>query len=363
MSSIERITKKLKEQAKSEKSYELIEKEDNVTLHRAQLLISEYRKTHHLKDMVLEEYAGTELEDIINSTIISNEYGEVLHKNEEINTRFPDLGCKDNIYSDLKLIYGIGPVREKKLKAKGYETIEDLKKHSKWGEKAESFMNNCYQKPESLFKQISYMKSASDPLVLEISDFYDLDDFVILDIETMGMANQPIILLGIGFPAKEQLNIHQFLLKDVNQEVAALKAFSDTISDAQVLLTYNGKSFDIPYIERRFNFYGLRNPLDFIHLDLLHFSRRAWQNELLNCRLNTIERQILHINREIDIPSALVPDFYQTYRETENPGPLVPILEHNKQDLLTLLKLFQKVYKQLSSQRKSPPAKNYAKNL
>lgn len=349
MSSVERIAQKLKEKVKNEAQYDFVETEANVTRQRAQLLISDYQKAHKLKEMVLQEYEGADLEDIVNSTVIANEYGETLHNREEVNATLPEIGCKERILFDLKLIHGIGPVKEKKLKAKGYETIQDLQNHGKWGAQAEALLQKCYHKPKQLLKKISRMKSVSDPLALEISDFYDQKDFAILDIETMGLSNQPIILLGVGFPTEQSLDVHQFLLKDVDQEVAALQAFSKLIEDRKVLLTYNGKAFDLPYIKRRLNFYGLPPQFDFVHLDLLHFSRRAWGDTLVNCRLNKIERQILEFHRSLDIPSALVPEFYQTYRETKNPGPLVPILEHNKQDLLTLLKLFQKVHAELAN--------------
>lgn len=349
MPSVKRIAQKLKEKVKSEEQYNFVESEQNGPLQRAQLLISDYRTAQRLKEMVIEEYQETDLEEIVNSSVISNQYGKVLHNQEEVTTTFPKIGSKERILHDLKLIYGIGPVREQKLKAKGFKTIQDLCTHKKWGEKADALLKTYQQNPKELHQTISRRKSASDPLVLELSDFYDSSDFAILDIETMGLSNQPIILLGVGFPTQHKLHVHQFLLKDVDQEVAALQAFSKEIRGKEVLLTYNGKSFDLPYIKRRLSFYGLRKSMNFVHLDLLHFSRRAWGDDLLNCRLNKIERQILDLNRSVDIPSALVPEFYQTYRETGNPGPLIPILEHNKQDLLTLLKLFQSVYRELSS--------------
>ncbi|MHA1146538.1 MAG: ribonuclease H-like domain-containing protein, partial [Candidatus Helarchaeota archaeon] len=77
--------------------------------------------------------------------------------------------------------------------------------------------------------------------------------------------------------------------------------------------------------------------------DLLHFSRRAWKDMLPNCKLSTLETCLLGLEREIDLPSALVPEFYETYSKEQNPGPLVPIVEHNKQDLISLVCIFSKL--------------------
>jgi hypothetical protein len=36
----------------------------------------------------------------------------------------------------------------------------------------------------------------------------------------------------------------------------------------------------------------------------------------------------------------MVPEFYETYLTSGNPGPLVPIVTHNRQDLVSLARLF-----------------------
>jgi len=102
-------------------------------------------------------------------------------------------------------------------------------------------------------------------------------------------------------------------------------------------------NFDIPYIERRLTYYGNRVKFSHPHLDLYLFTKRFLGEEVQNCQLNTIERSVLGIERDFDVPSRLVPDFYKTYRESGNPGPLLPILTHHRQDMLSLADLFQKI--------------------
>lgn len=347
MTSMERVAEKLKERMREENQYELVENEENETRRRARVLIGKYQRAQQLKEMVRQEYAGSRLEDLMNIQARSNEYGEVFHRVENFNQDFSCIGCKQHILSDLQLIHGIGPVTEEKLNAKGYHTIKDLTSHSQWRDKAISLLEAYESQPDRILDQITRMKSATDPLVLDLADWYDPEDFAILDLETMGMSHQPIILLGMGLPVRDGIQLHQYVLRDIDQEVAALHAFYEKLSQRTVIVSFNGKSFDVPYLERRLNFYGLHNTINHMHFDLLHFSRKAWGDTLLNCTLNRLEKQILDLERSIDIPSALVPEFYQSYREHENPGPLLPILEHNKHDLLSLSKLFQKVGAQL----------------
>ena len=114
-------------------------------------------------------------------------------------------------------------------------------------------------------------------------------------------------------------------------------------------ISFNGKSFDIPYISERAAYYGMPVNLNQPHFDLLHFSRRRWAGSLPNVRLSTLERQILGISRAVDIPGSLVPEFYEAFLRTGNCGPLVPIVDHNRQDLISLGFLLQTLLEDLDA--------------
>jgi uncharacterized protein YprB with RNaseH-like and TPR domain len=76
------------------------------------------------------------------------------------------------------------------------------------------------------------------------------------------------------------------------------------------------------------------------HFDMLHFSRRRWKGEFPSLRLTALEKEILGISRSDDIPGQMVPEFYEAYLRSGNCGPLVPILDHNRQDVVSLAVLF-----------------------
>ena len=126
-------------------------------------------------------------------------------------------------------------------------------------------------------------------------------------------------------------------MREISEEPAALNAaLEDLTGEGAAYVSFNGKSFDIPYIGERAAYYGMPVSLDRPHFDLLHFSRRRWGGDLPDCRLSTLEREVFGISREADIPGSLVPEFYEAFLRTGNCGPLVPIVEHNRQDLVTL---------------------------
>ena len=250
------------------------------------------------------------------------------------------------ILSELKVLPGIGPVREQTLKQQGYFTVEDLETHPLWKKQARDFIRLIDGKElDATQKWLWQRLPKSHPLLHYLAGFCGDQDFAIVDIETLGLSERPIILLGIAKPTKTHICTSQFLLRDIPDEPSAIWALISQLEPNLSLITYNGRSFDIPYIKQRLAYYGLDASLDNQNFDVLHFARRALKPKLADCKLETVEKY-MGIKRDINIPGALVPHFYDTYLRTKNVGPLVAIVEHNKQDLLTLGSLFSKLYEE-----------------
>ncbi|MDZ7838140.1 MAG: hypothetical protein U5N58_09395 [Actinomycetota bacterium] len=103
--------------------------------------------------------------------------------------------AQDILLSDLKLIYGIGSITEQKLKDEGYKSIRDLVSHPGYGKQARQFLVYLEQKqPGQLTKWISRWCPCSHPHQLLVSSFCDQKNFLLLDIETMGLYNVPVML-------------------------------------------------------------------------------------------------------------------------------------------------------------------------
>jgi uncharacterized protein len=159
-----------------------------------------------------------------------------------------------------------------------------------------------------------------------------------LDTETTGIANAYAFLIGVGSLDAAGFRLRQFLLRDASEEASALARLEEYLARFEVLITYNGKAYDQPLLESRFRAVGgSRAPLArMAHLDLLCGARRLWKLRLESCRLMDLEYRILGVEREGDLPGALIPYYYYDYQRTERAMRLVPILHHNAMDILTL---------------------------
>ena len=315
---------------------------------------SEYDEALKFEKTLTEQYRGKSLEDAISGKVVSNEQGDCYEISSSCISTFKRATyeeSKRNIISDLKVLAGIGPVSEQLLKKQGYATIEDLMRHQRWKKQALEYMKIIDNKEvDSIQKLLWQRLPKSHPLLHYLAGFCQDQDFAIIDIETLGLSERPIILLGIAKPTKDHICTSQFLLRDIGDEPGAIWALISKLEPNSSFITFNGRSFDIPYIKQRLAYYGLNAPLENPHFDILHFTRRALKHKLPDCRLDTVEKYI-GVKRDINIPGALVPHFYETYLKTKNVGPLVPIVEHNKQDLLTLGSLFSKLYEEWNIDR------------
>ena len=238
----------------------------------------------------------------------------------------------------------------RKLKLNGYRDIKDLIYHQKFGSYAKQFINILEQKKiKDLYEWIYKRKrSQSHPLLFLICNLIPLDKLLFIDIETLGLYTQPIILTGIARIKNNEIIIDQFLTLNLDEEPAMLFATISYINEDNIILSYNGKNFDIPYLDSRLIYYGILNEsISNIHLDLFHFCKRLFKNRFPNLKLSTLEQFLLGLKRNIEVPSFLVPEFYYEYLKINNPGPLIPIIQHNKQDLITLIKLFLKLYENI----------------
>jgi uncharacterized protein YprB with RNaseH-like and TPR domain len=350
-----RAAENLRQRIALSKEYDVISKtKDNLKSPKTSAVeswiwSSEYDEALKLEGKLLKQYNGKALEDALDGETISNQHGECYSITASCTSNFKLATYEESrqhIISDLKVLPGIGPVREQTLKEQGYKTVEQLESHPLWKKPASNFMKLINKREiHSTQKWLWQRLPKSHPLLHYLAGIGEDQDFAIVDIETLGLSERPIILLGIAKPTKTCICTSQFLLRDIQDEPSAIWALVSQLEQNSSLITFNGRSFDIPYIKQRLAYYGLDACLDNPHFDVLHFTRRALRHKLSDCRLETVEKYI-GIEREINIPGALVPHFYDTYLKTKNAGPLVAIVEHNKQDLLTLGTLFSKLYEE-----------------
>jgi uncharacterized protein YprB with RNaseH-like and TPR domain len=161
-----------------------------------------------------------------------------------------------------------------------------------------------------------------------------------LDTETTGLAGGAgtyAFLIGVGSIDEEGFRVRQFFMRDFGEEPSLLARLTEHLSQFDVLITYNGKTYDVPLLETRYRMARAKPPFARLaHLDLLHGARRLWKLRLDSCRLVDLENQILGLEREGDLPGEMIPYYYFQYLRTQQAFQLVPIFHHNVMDIVSL---------------------------
>jgi uncharacterized protein YprB with RNaseH-like and TPR domain len=168
-----------------------------------------------------------------------------------------------------------------------------------------------------------------------------------VDLETTGLAGGAgtcAFLVGCGWFDGGTFRIRQFFLSSPPGERGLLHALAEMAADAGAVVTYNGKTFDLPLIETRFLFHRMSTPFAAMtHIDMLHAARRLWRSDdddpdraQGSCRLTAIEETQLGHLREGDVPGFEIPGRYFHYVRTGDARPLDGVLEHNRLDILAL---------------------------
>ncbi len=318
------------------------------SLSGSSLVSSEHAEARRMLSTLLEQKEGCAVEELFPGSVVTNGAGSafVIRSRQPLEQVQVDTERYVRaLEHDLTLVRGIGQATERRLNARGYATLQDLARHPRFrlpAARVTRTIRTCI--PSEVMELAGSRHSRSHPLVLGAAGFHEPEDYCFFDIETLGLFSRPIILVGVGTLEGRHLAISQYLLRSIDEEPAALlESVSHLSGDRPALVTYNGKSFDLPYLQDRLSYYGLGTVSCIPHFDLLHFTRSWWRDRYPSLRLSALEKAVFGIDREGDVPGQMVPEFYETYLRTGNCGPLVPIVDHNRQDVSSLALLFYRL--------------------
>jgi uncharacterized protein YprB with RNaseH-like and TPR domain len=188
--------------------------------------------------------------------------------------------------------------------------------------------------------------------------------YLFLDLETTGLAGGAgtyAFLVGLAWFDGCTFRVRQFFLASYAAERVLLQAVRELASEMGTVVTYNGKSFDLPVLETRYVMNRMQTPFtELSHVDMLHPARRLWRasahdDEVLSddrglgrrssdtaqqsegsCRLIALEQSLCGHEREGDVPGFQIPARYFHYVRTGDARQLDAVLEHNRLDLLSL---------------------------
>ncbi len=171
----------------------------------------------------------------------------------------------------------------------------------------------------------------------------DPERVVFLDTETTGVhggAGMCPFLIGLGFLASGSFRIVQYFMRDFDEESSMLAALARQLDEFDLIVTYNGRSFDLPLVENRYVLCRQKSPFKrMTHLDLLFTARRLWRARHGSCKLTALEARIVQFMRGPDIHGSLIPQAYFDYLQLGQATALRSVFSHHMYDILTLAAL------------------------
>lgn len=174
-------------------------------------------------------------------------------------------------------------------------------------------------------------------------DDFDPARVLFFDTETTGLAGGTgtrAFMIGAARWQDDGFEVRQLLITTLSAEAAMLAEFARWLGPGTILASYNGRSYDSPLLRTRYRLARMPDPLAGLdHIDLLYPSRRRWRGVYENCRLATIERRVLEIVREDDLPGSEAPAAWLGYLRGGSSRNLRRVAAHNHQDVVSLSRL------------------------
>lgn len=168
------------------------------------------------------------------------------------------------------------------------------------------------------------------------------DGAVFLDIETTGLghtAGTLAFVVGLARVVGGAVDVEQYVLENMSGEPGMLAALASRLPAGALLVTFNGASFDLPVLRGRLRRCGL-DPAALAgpHLDLLPLARRMWRGRGPDCRLTTLERSQLRVERDGDLPGHAIPAmFWAALRDPDGGAAGIrQVVAHNLADMLAM---------------------------
>ena len=164
-----------------------------------------------------------------------------------------------------------------------------------------------------------------------------------MDIETTGLSSSPVFLIGVLVVRAGDIVCRQFLARDYAEERSIMSDFVVEARRSPCFVTFNGKSFDVPFLRMRAAATGVPFLEPREHFDLLHESRRTFKDRLPDCKLQTLERYVCKRYRGDDIPGSEIAQAYHRFVRTGDARDIALIVKHNLWDLVTMVHLMTKI--------------------
>ncbi len=164
-----------------------------------------------------------------------------------------------------------------------------------------------------------------------------------IDTETTGLAGGSgtmAFMVGAGYWRDGKFTVDQYFLRRLEEEPAMLDHLAQLAENYQYIVSFNGKSFDIPLLNARYVMNRRLSP--FIgkgHLDLIHPIRRIFRRRLADCTLGNLECRLLGLERHNDVPGFEIPGLYFRFLRGVWEDRMGLVFSHNLNDIVSMTAL------------------------
>lgn len=163
------------------------------------------------------------------------------------------------------------------------------------------------------------------------------EDAFFFDIETTGFspAYTFLYLIGCAHRVGDNFIITQYFAETKEEEGAILSAFLQELCHYQTVISFNGPGFDIPYLKKKCEKYGLTHPFDEKdYIDIYkEVSGLKFLLKLPDYKQKTIER-FLGLSRNDTFSGGELIEVYQNYLKTPDEQAMFFLKQHNYEDVL-----------------------------
>lgn len=286
--------------------------------------------------------------------------GEVISRDSmkymlNVNTRefrgftLPEPGYFRKEYgATLELLYGVRDKKARKIYDCGVRDLAGASGHETFGEEARRIMSALDNGLPAVRDMLASRFSPSHRLFFLLLSFFKPEELLFVDIETKSLfIETSIIEIGAGYFEGNKFTVKQFTALTDSSEYLVLEEFAKLLPGKKAFVTFNGRTFDIPFIDGRMAYYGApKTTVDIasIHnFDILHFSRCCYKREFDSYSLKAMEAQVLGKERDGDIDGAEIHIYFENFLSTQNPEYIEPIVYHNREDVFAMVQIMERL--------------------
>ncbi|HEV2361841.1 MAG TPA: ribonuclease H-like domain-containing protein, partial [Acidimicrobiales bacterium] len=235
-----------------------------------------------------KRYRGTRLTDHLDVTLVRDGEEGYIERTHLSSVPVPARPSAEDaeacIRSELSLVWGIGPARESRYRERDTPVTDlgDLLQEDRYSIAAEEILRDLEERRlEPLIDLLrTRLPGRGQLLSTQLVAFADLERTAILDFETLGLFGNVIYLAGIGRFEGGRLVVKQYLAASYDDEPAMLRRVMSELSGVDLLITYNGRTADLPWFASRAAYHRLGAIRQPAHLDLLHACRQRYVRDL-----------------------------------------------------------------------------------